>query len=98
MRRWGLYGDRPLCRLEPGTHQVDRGNAIWRRVDKGDLLDYLARLPVAAHSETPAESGSKPDLCALGVQDLEVGSVREPAFEPARNLLAPGANLGASRE
>jgi hypothetical protein len=56
------------------------------------------RPSVAAHSETPAESGSKTDLCALGVQDLEVGRAREPAFEAPCDLLAPGADLGSSRQ
>src|SRR5437899_4247696 len=63
---------RTLPLEETRTEQIDLRDAFQPNADERDLLDYLARLPVAAQPETPGESVSTPDLCTVRVQNLEV--------------------------
>ena len=56
------------------------------------------RHAVAAQPESPVESISRADRFASGVQDLEIGSAREPAFETSRDVMSAGLHLRPARQ
>src|SRR4029077_3817779 len=89
---------RPLIGKKTGTEQVDLGNPARSMVNERDLLNDLMRQAVAAQPESPVESISRADPIAFGLQDLEIGSAREPAFETSRDVIYAGLHLRAARQ
>ena len=49
--------------------------------------------PSRLQAEAPVEPATAPDLFVAGLEDLEIGRGREPAFEASCDVIASGAEL-----
>src|SRR3989442_6884509 len=88
-----VAGDRAVIRQKAGAYEVDRRYPVRPLVDEGDLLDHLARHPVAAQPEAPIEAVAPSNGFGTRLEDLELGGPVEPPLDAGCDLLASGAYL-----